>query len=97
MIWAEARGESDLGKRAVAHVALNRVDSPRFRDTIRGVITRPSQFVYRQGRGNSWERCKEIAANPGSDPTGGATYFATYRAWPRKRFHCKIGSHYFFS
>ncbi|MCG8358152.1 MAG: cell wall hydrolase [Kiloniellales bacterium] len=37
-IYHEARGEADLGKLAVGHVVLNRVDDPRFPETICGVI-----------------------------------------------------------
>lgn len=97
MIWAEARGEPDVGKRAVAHVALNRVKSSRFPNDINSVITARHQFVHIRGSGPLWEHCKRIAENPGEDPTGGALYFATYVAWPRKRRHGKIGAHYFFS
>lgn len=38
IISAESRGESLLGQIAVGNVVLNRVDSDRFPDTIRGVI-----------------------------------------------------------
>lgn len=96
-LWAEARGESDLGKRAVAHVILNRLKSARFPNTVKGVITAPRQFAYAIGRGPLWERCRRIAERPGEDPTNGALFFATYNAWPNKRKHGKIGSHYFFS
>ena len=37
-IYHEARGESDTGKVAVAHVTLNRVNSPRYPDSICGVV-----------------------------------------------------------
>lgn len=97
MIYAEARGESLLGKRAVAHAALNRVKSRRWPNAICSVINQAGQFVRKRGRGAAWAACQAVANNPGPDPTGGATYFATYRAWPRKKFHCKIGNHYFYS
>ena len=42
-IYHEARGESDAGKLAVAHVTLNRVNSDRFPDTVCGVV---HQAVY---------------------------------------------------
>ena len=97
MIYAEARGESLIGKRAVAHVALNRQKSSRWPNSLREVLRQAGQFVLKIGRGASWQKCLEVANNPGPDPTGGATHFATYKAWPKKRFHGKIGSHYFFS
>ena len=44
MLWGEARGcELDNQQKAVWCV-LNRVDDPRFPDTIQGVLSQPSQF-----------------------------------------------------
>lgn len=42
---AEAEGESELGKRLVIDTILNRVDSNRFPDTVRGVVYQPHQFT----------------------------------------------------
>lgn len=45
-MWGECRGApSTMEKAAVAWCILNRVDDPRFPDTIRGVITQPHQFT----------------------------------------------------
>ncbi|MFS0864910.1 cell wall hydrolase [Fredinandcohnia sp. 179-A 10B2 NHS] len=44
IVRAEALGESFEGKVAVAAVVLNRVESPKFPDTIRGVIYQRGQF-----------------------------------------------------
>jgi len=41
---AEAEAEPELGKRLVIDTILNRVDSPRFPDTVDGVIYAPRQF-----------------------------------------------------
>ena len=43
-IWGEARGCSELEQRKIVWCILNRVDSPRFHDTIIGVITAETQF-----------------------------------------------------
>ena len=43
-VEAEAGNQSLYGKRLVADVILNRVDSDIFPDTIHGVITQPHQF-----------------------------------------------------
>lgn len=52
---AEAEGESELGKRLVIDVILNRIDSPRFANTAYDVIYAPGQFeVLWNGR---VERC----------------------------------------
>ena len=44
LVWAEARGEGDLGMRLVVHVVLNRVQSPSFPNTIMEVIFQQGQF-----------------------------------------------------
>jgi len=52
-LYFEARGESVIGQIAVAEVILNRVDSPRYPDSVCGVITqgmgqgRGCQFSYK--------------------------------------------------
>ena len=44
-VEAEAGNQDLLGKRLVADVILNRVESPRFPDTIEGVISQKYQFT----------------------------------------------------
>lgn len=44
LIHAEAGNQDMVGKRLVADVVLNRVASPKFSDTIEGVIYDPNQF-----------------------------------------------------
>jgi N-acetylmuramoyl-L-alanine amidase len=46
-IYFEARGTGDTGTRAVAHVVLNRARSPKFPDSVCGVIADRCQFSYR--------------------------------------------------
>lgn len=41
---AEAEGESEYGKRLVIDTVLNRVDHPKFPNTIRGVVYQKNQF-----------------------------------------------------
>jgi hypothetical protein len=45
MTLAEAEGESEEGKRLVVDTILNRVDSPSFPNSIRGVIYEKHQFT----------------------------------------------------
>ena len=45
-IYFEARNQSVLGQRAVAWVTLNRMDDPRYPDTICEVVWQPSQFSW---------------------------------------------------
>lgn len=51
IVWCEARGESYEGQLAVATVVMNRVESPRFPNTIEGVISQSGQFSpYKSGK-----------------------------------------------
>ncbi len=43
-VWGEARGCTDLEKTQVIWCIFNRVDDPRFPDTIEGVVTAKNQF-----------------------------------------------------
>ena len=43
-LYGECRGCSELQQRAVCWCIFNRVDDPRFPDTVLGVITQKSQF-----------------------------------------------------
>lgn len=44
LIWVEAQGECEEGQQAVAEVVLNRMASPDFGNTLRGVIYGEGQF-----------------------------------------------------
>lgn len=80
LVHAEAAGEPYLGKVAVAAVVFNRVDSPLFPNTIRGVVYQPYQFEpVVNGRllggydGNDMQATLDALA--GSDPSYGALFF----------------------
>lgn len=45
-IYHEARGENIFGQLAVAQVVMNRVESPRYPDTVCGVVTQHRQFSF---------------------------------------------------
>lgn len=74
-LYFEARGESVKGQFAVAEVILNRVESPRYPNTVCGVITQGTgrkyqcQFTYtcdghpeRISEKRAWERVGKVAA-----------------------------------
>jgi spore germination cell wall hydrolase CwlJ-like protein len=48
-LWFEARGESELGQRAVLNVIRNRMHARTFPSTYCKVIEQPRQFSYRLG------------------------------------------------
>ena len=86
-IYSEARGESELGQRAVAWVIYNRAKLNREYwggNTLAGVCKRPSQFECWNGKSDII--MSEIGARDaidrwlpsvfqGSDPTFGSQYF----------------------
>lgn len=45
-VYFEARGESEVGQRAVAWVTLNRVADPNYPDTICDTVWEPGQFSW---------------------------------------------------
>ena len=84
LVYAEARGESYKGKVAVAAVALNRVSSASFPNTISGVIYQTGAFesvsngAINLAPDNDSLRAAKEAMN-GWDPTGGCLYFYNAR------------------
>lgn len=99
IVYHEARGESDLGKRAVAHVVLNRANKRQ--KTPCQVLKEPRQFQIKLRQtyvGKAWEHCYKIANAPGIDPTRGAMYFKTSSSATRwnLKFLTRIGNHLFY-
>ncbi len=104
-IHGEARGEPYIGKVAVAAVILNRVRSPKFPNTVAGVIYQPLAFTaVADGQINLNPNKDSIKAARdalnGWDPTYGSLYYwnpatATSKwIWSRK-ITLKIGKHWF--
>jgi N-acetylmuramoyl-L-alanine amidase len=104
-VHGEARGEPYVGKVAVAAVILNRVESPKFPNSIASVVYQPGAFTaVSDGQINLAPdkdsiRAARDALN-GWDPTYGCLYYwnpatATSRwIWSRKVV-VKIGKHWF--
>jgi N-acetylmuramoyl-L-alanine amidase len=105
LIYAEAAGESYIGKVAVGAVVLNRVKSSIFPDTIQGVIYEPWQFsCVGNSMFNSYPNQESIRAAKdalaGWDPTGGALFYFNYHTvtnswlWSKPAMGA-IGNHWF--
>lgn len=105
VVYGEARGESDEGKRAVAHVVVNR--SRKSGKSIQYEASKPHQFAgYKTPMkdATSKAKCEEIAKSvlegQSTDPTGGATFFysgSTVPSWAKGKSPCAtIGGHKFF-
>jgi spore germination cell wall hydrolase CwlJ-like protein len=74
-IYYEARGEGEVGMRAVAHVIYNRAKEQGKNPCI--IVAQPKQFARgpSKPRDKQWQIAKRISMNPGADITKGATYF----------------------
>ena len=108
LIWHEARGESPIGKLAVAHVVINRVGKRTwYGHSIRDVITKPYQFSAFNNDNFAFfyePSCVAIAelalGGVTIDPTKGATHFhADYitPTWASDMTHLlRIGRHLFY-
>lgn len=106
LIHSEARGENFIGKVAVASVILNRVESPKFPNSISGVVYQPLAFepvmngqIHLRPDQEAFKAAK--AALKGWDPTRNALYFynpakvSPYNwIWSRNTIE-KIGEHLF--
>lgn len=80
LVWSEAEAEPYAGKVAAAAVVLNRVKSPLFPNTVRGVIFEPGQFepvmnghIYRPAPAVAYQAARDALS--GWDPSYGAIYF----------------------
>lgn len=67
-VYLEARNQSELGQRAVAEVALRRLDTGRWGDSLCDVVTAPKQFAPTLVRPDypivnlkAWNRAVKIA------------------------------------
>ncbi len=105
MIHAEARGEPYAGQVAVGAVIINRVLSPQFPNTLRGVLFQRNAFQPIQNgsfhmAANDSARKAALEALNGHDPTGGALFFFNPRQSSDRFMHSRtatitIGSHRF--
>ncbi len=106
VIYGESRGESFEGQVAVGAVVLNRVQDPKFPETIRKVIMQEGQFcITFDGQINLYPDRKSLeaarAAISGYDPTRGSLFFynpeiATNAGWiSRRPVATRIGNHVF--
>ncbi|CCQ97895.1 Spore cortex-lytic enzyme [[Clostridium] ultunense Esp] len=105
VVHAEANGEPYAGQVAVAAVILNRLESPDFPKSIKGIIFEPYAFES-VANGTIWQTPDATArravydAIRGYDPTHGALFFfnpATAKSkwmWSRKPL-ATIGHHIF--
>ena len=110
-LYFEARGESVKGQFAVAEVILNRVDNPRYPNSVCGVVNQGCQFSYTCDGAPETIREKAAFARVGKvagimlngaprELTDGATHYHTVAVNPRwaSKFPmtAQIGVHRFY-
>ena len=106
VVYREARGEPEEGRRAVVEVVLNRVRSPLFPDTIDGVVYQSNPVQFACAGALTTASIKELGALSvcfdsvdavlaETEPTlnWDALYFSTRK--PSSAEYMKIGNHYF--
>lgn len=107
-VYYEARGEGHWGRVAVAHVTLNRAQTP---EKVCPTVYSPAQFSWTARVGmvprdqKAWRDALSVAqrvlAGTTWDVTGGATHFHHTKVRPRwaKRLvkSTQIGNHIFYS
>ena len=102
LVWAEARGEDQIGKQLVVDVVLNRVDDPRFPGTITDVIYQRGQFSpvtdgnLRKAFSNVTPECYEAVAAELEQRTDSEILYFTAGGYSRygERAYSH-GNHYF--
>jgi spore germination cell wall hydrolase CwlJ-like protein len=91
-IYFEARGTGTTGETAVAHVVVNRAESPKFPRTVCGVVADGCQFSYRcdgrsdalsdpRSRAKAFKVAEAVLAGA-PDITRGALFFHSARISP---------------
>ena len=105
VVYGEARGESDEGRRGVAWTVINR--SKKSGKSIQYEATKKSQFCcysgvlkVDEGKDERKKVAEDTINGSNSDPTGGATFFysgKTVPSWAKNKTPCAtIGGHKFF-
>lgn len=108
IMFGEARGESDMGKVAVAYTAINRKADPNYPKSICSVMNQPYQYEFLQKYGMPKEKemaylmplAKAILEGKIDDPTRGAKWFHTKNIKPfwskEKNIKLALGNHIFY-
>ena len=111
-VFFEARGETTMGQYAVAEVVMNRVEDPRYPDTVCDVVFEDRQFSFtHDGRPDRLPRvptrASKKARTVASDVLGGyrigisSTHYHTVSVEPFWKDHFeldgKIGNHLFYT
>jgi spore germination cell wall hydrolase CwlJ-like protein len=108
IMFGEARGESDIGKVAVAYTAINRKADPNYPKDICKIMKQPAQYEFLQKKGMPEEYqykylypiAKAVMEGKIDDPTRGAKWFHNKQIKPywikNKEVKLAVGNHIFY-
>jgi len=108
IMFGEARGESDMGKVAVAYTAMNRKADPNYPKDICKIMKQPAQYDFLKKKGMPEEYqykylypiAKAVMEGKIDDPTRGAKWFHTKQIKPywikNKEIKLAVGNHIFY-
>ena len=111
-VYFEARGENLDGRKSVANVVMNRVESKHFPDNVCDVVNQPYQFSYKLGSYvvndvRAWDAAVKVATmvyNRDYDRTEGALYYYNPEkvrktpSWVADEHFIKaVGKHHFYA
>lgn len=99
VITAEAGGETYDGMLAVGTVVMNRVDSPDYPDTVKGVLTQKNQFADPSSKpsNEALKAAREILSGKRIFPEGVLMFQRKKTdSWRGYEWYCTIGDHNFY-
>ena len=112
-IYHEGRGESSMGRAAIAAVTMNRVRSKRYPDTVCEVVWQPQQFSWTRIAPHhfiikdhkAWEESLVVASlflqGAQIAEIGNATHYHSVNVQPSwsesSRLIALVGNHYFYA
>jgi len=107
IMFGEARGESDIGKVAVAYTAINRKADPNYPKNICEIMRQPAQYQFLDyGMPTQTQiaylepLAKAILERRVDDPTRGAKWYHTRKVKPiwakQKDIKIALGNHIFY-
>jgi spore germination cell wall hydrolase CwlJ-like protein len=107
IMFGEARGESDIGKVAVAYTAINRKADPNYPINICEIMRQPAQYQFLDyGMPTQTQiaylepLAKAILERRVDDPTRGAKWYHTRKVKPiwakQKDIKIALGNHIFY-
>lgn len=108
IMFGEARGETDVGKVAVAYTAINRKADPNYPKNICEIMKQPKQYQFIDDYGMPTKSqiayleplAKAILDKRISDPTRGAKWYHTRQVKPiwakQKEIKLALGNHIFY-